>query len=380
MPINLLLLFFIIYLTILDENFRDVQAATTENAELQLKKITNELNQLENSINTTNAKLRDSLENLKNHDIAVEKISKRQTNLRKELVLLEEIIDQIQKDQSRLNYQKKNHLIELRKHAITANRLGDGAYLQALIDDNSLHITQLSRYNEHIGRAHIEKLQEFENTSLSLDANKKRLKTQREQFKLRQAEMETTRLSLSKKRAVTNRLVQDLEVLKTKNLALKSELTTDYIRLEKLLTQITQNSASTESYKLTVEKGKLEWPLKGVIHARFGDPRDEKNIHWQGLVIQAKEGTPVKVIFSGRVVFASWLRGYGLLTIVDHGSNIMSLYGQTEAIWATVGDWVEAGEPLATAGKSGGQKYSGVYVEIREKGKPVDPLNWLGEY
>ena len=81
----------------MDENFRDVQAATTENAELQLKKITNELNQLENSINTTNAKLKDSLENLKNHDIAVEKISKRQTNLRNELVLLEEIIDQIQK-------------------------------------------------------------------------------------------------------------------------------------------------------------------------------------------------------------------------------------------------------------------------------------------
>ena len=123
-------------------------------------------------------------------------------------------------------------------------------------------------------------------------------------------------------------------------------------------------------------KGKLAWPLKGRIRAGFGNPRSG-SLRWEGWLIQANSGTPVKAVHHGRVVFADYLRGFGLLSIIDHGDDYMTLYAHNRDLLKEVGDWVLPGEVLAYAGNSGGREESALYFEIRRKGKPHDPKVWL---
>ncbi len=97
---------------------------------------------------------------------------------------------------------------------------------------------------------------------------------------------------------------------------------------------------------------------------------------WKGVLVAARPGTPVQAISHGRVAFADWLRGFGLLMIIEHGDGYMSLYGHGESLFKDVGDWVEAGEVIGTVGNSGGREKSGLYFEIRHLGTPVDPVRW----
>lgn len=123
-------------------------------------------------------------------------------------------------------------------------------------------------------------------------------------------------------------------------------------------------------------RGKLPWPVKGKVQKLYGKARQRSDLKWNGVRILAREGRTVRAIARGRVAYADWLRGYGLLLILDHGDGYMSLYGQNQSLFKEVGDWVEAGEPIATVGRSGGQAQSALYFEIRHNGKPTNPLRW----
>ncbi|MEO7324059.1 MAG: peptidoglycan DD-metalloendopeptidase family protein [Dokdonella sp.] len=123
-------------------------------------------------------------------------------------------------------------------------------------------------------------------------------------------------------------------------------------------------------------RGRMAWPLQGKLVTAFGSG-DESGRRSSGLLLAAKSGTPVRAISHGRVAFADWLRGYGLMIIVDHGDGYLSLYGCNETLLKDVGDWVDAGESIATSGASGGQKTPGLYFELRAKGQAVDPRGWL---
>ena len=124
-------------------------------------------------------------------------------------------------------------------------------------------------------------------------------------------------------------------------------------------------------------KGKLDWPTRGRIAASYGSPRELGDFKWQGLLIRAPEGREVRAVARGRVAYADWLRGYGMLVIVDHGKGYMSLYGYNRSLYRKVGEWVEAGDTLAQVGASGGRKENALYFEIRKKGKPLNPRPWL---
>ncbi len=122
-------------------------------------------------------------------------------------------------------------------------------------------------------------------------------------------------------------------------------------------------------------KGELQPPLEGAIRRNFGE-RLGGGLRSRGWLIDAGRGDPVRAVADGRVVFADWLNGMGLLLIVDHGDGYMSLYGHNDSLFADVGEQVVAGEPVAAAGRSGGLGDSGLYFEIRHQGEPVDPRQW----
>jgi septal ring factor EnvC (AmiA/AmiB activator) len=123
-------------------------------------------------------------------------------------------------------------------------------------------------------------------------------------------------------------------------------------------------------------RGKLAWPVSGRLVARFGDAR-AGGVHWDGVLVATERGAPVKAVCQGRVIYADWLPGLGLLTIVDHGDGYLSLYGHNERLYKAAGEPVTAGEPIAAAGDSGGSSRPELYFEIRKGGKPVDPRPWF---
>jgi len=149
--------------------------------------------------------------------------------------------------------------------------------------------------------------------------------------------------------------------------------------LEQLLREL---RAAMERYPLEAAgafaklRGKLGWPVSGRLVARFGDAR-AGGVRWDGVLVATERGTPVKAVCEGRVIYADWLPGLGLLAIVDHGDGYLSLYGHNERLYKAVGERVAAGEPLAAAGDSGGSGRPELYFEIRKGGKPVDPRPWF---
>lgn len=123
-------------------------------------------------------------------------------------------------------------------------------------------------------------------------------------------------------------------------------------------------------------RGKLRWPVSGRVLARYGSRRGVTDLTWQGMLIGAPAGDAVHSIHRGRVAYAGWLRGFGLLLIIEHEDGFMSLYGHNETLIRETGDWVESGEVIATVGDSGGNSQSGLYFEIRHAGRPVNPRRW----
>jgi septal ring factor EnvC (AmiA/AmiB activator) len=124
-------------------------------------------------------------------------------------------------------------------------------------------------------------------------------------------------------------------------------------------------------------RGKLPWPVEGRLVARYGTPRGgDARTKWDGVLIGATAGSQVRAVHGGRVVFADWLRGAGLLVILDHGNGYLSLYGHNQSLLKDAGEVVEAGEPIATVGSSGGQDTPVLYFAIRQQGRPSDPAQW----
>lgn len=136
-------------------------------------------------------------------------------------------------------------------------------------------------------------------------------------------------------------------------------------------TAITHNGG-----KFSTVRGKLPWPVNGRLIARFGSPRGDTRSKWDGVLISSQAGTQVRAIHPGRVVFADWLRGAGLLVIVDHGDGYLSLYGHNQSILSRPGDMVQTGQAISTVGNTGGQDQAALYFAIRQKGKPADPTQW----
>ncbi len=128
---------------------------------------------------------------------------------------------------------------------------------------------------------------------------------------------------------------------------------------------------------LTEKRGQLTIPTSGQMRALFGKRR-QGQVNWQGVMFNSPSGTPVQSVADGKVLYADWLKGFGLVIIVDHGAGYMSVYGHNQALLKSVGDYVGSGESISLVGASGGQGNSGLYFELRHKGKALNPSNWLG--
>ena len=151
----------------------------------------------------------------------------------------------------------------------------------------------------------------------------------------------------------------------------------DLARLIAELTSILSDYPITSEEPFSDFRGRLTWPVAGTLLRDFGQPRVGGALKWNGVVLTAPRGREVRSVYHGRVAFADWLAGMGLLVIVDHGEGYMTLYGYNETILKNAGDWVAPGDVIATVGDSGGQVESGLYFEIRRGTQPLNPRRWV---
>jgi murein hydrolase activator len=151
----------------------------------------------------------------------------------------------------------------------------------------------------------------------------------------------------------------------------------DLARLIAELTSILSDYPISSEDPFPEHKGRLTWPVAGNLLHDFGQPRAGGKLKWNGVVLAAPRGREVRAVYHGRVVFADWLAGLGLLVIVDHGDGYLSLYGYNESILKNAGDWVAPGDAIATVGDSGGRQQASLYFEIRNGKTPVNPRLWV---
>lgn len=151
----------------------------------------------------------------------------------------------------------------------------------------------------------------------------------------------------------------------------------DLARLIAELTSILSDYPISSEDPFSEYKGRLTWPVAGTLLHDFGQPRAGGQLKWNGVVLSAPRGREVRAVYHGRVVFADWLAGMGLLVIVDHGEGYMTLYGYNETILKNTGDWVAPGDAIATVGDSGGQPQAALYFEVRRNTRPENPRAWV---
>ena len=251
-----------------------------------------------------------------------------------------------------------------------------------LLDLESLRsIDRLLAYHSVIERAHAEKIRGIASTVSRLEAQEARVAAEaaaivslRDERRQHLAEFEQRRAARADAMQALAERIRDRESRVERLRADERRLLELFDGLRAALTDDALQIRGHETFEEL--RGKLRWPVKGAVLARYGTARGASGLRWQGILIGARAGEPVHAIHRGRVAFADWFRGLGLLLIIEHEDGFMSLYGHNETLIGDTGDWVESGDVIATVGDSGGNPRSALYFEIRRSGEPVDPRRW----
>lgn len=234
-------------------------------------------------------------------------------------------------------------------------------------------------YYSYFGRARAGQIRLIEDDVKRLAQLDDELAAEDEKLAELEKEQRAHLLDLEHARERRSHVLASLEVQSHTRAQSLERLRAQQTGLEKLLREL---HAATLRYPVegndafTRLRGKLAWPVSGHLVARYGDAR-AGGVHWDGVLVATERGAPVKAVCQGRVIYADWLPGLGLLAIVDHGDGYLSLYGHNEKLLKGVGEEVAAGDTIAAAGDSGGSPRPELYFEIRKGGKPVDPRPWF---
>jgi septal ring factor EnvC (AmiA/AmiB activator) len=243
-------------------------------------------------------------------------------------------------------------------------------------------VGRMMTYHGYFTRARATRMQELRATLARIDAIEQALVEQQadiEQLRVQQRE-KSARLTAEQdqRRKILAQLQRDMQVRATE----LSTLQQDEKHLQALLQSLQQAlrdvpPVNDDLTSLRQLKGKLRWPVAGRITRRYGSKQSSGGLPARGVLIASHDGADVHAIATGRIVFADWLRGFGLLLIIDHGDGYLSLYGHNRGLYKDVGARVKRGEVVAAAGSSGGQNQVGVYLELRKDGQPFNPTAWF---
>ncbi|MBB1429919.1 murein hydrolase activator EnvC [Pseudoalteromonas sp. SG43-4] len=351
--------------------------ANEDRTKKDLSEVQNALEQSQAEYNAQRKKIASLQKNLKSHELDIAKNAKA-LNMAEQSV--KETKTQQKELQSKADELDKKHTQFqkiLAAQLKSAYMAGGDDYSKMLLnqEDTAKFERTLSYYN-YLNKARIEQIEDLKDLQQQIVQNQEELVKTQEKLELLFDEQKRRQTALlnaqSERQANLKNLQAQLNSTKSSINYLKENQQTLVTTIKELEKEKTQK---IELLGLNKSKGKLDWPSKGKLEHTFGQ-RKHGGIDWKGVLIGAKEGTNINSVHNGQVVFADWLKGYGWVIVVDHGEGFMSLYGHAQTLLRDVGDMVREGETLALVGQSGGQASSGLYFEIRHKGRAVNPVKW----
>jgi septal ring factor EnvC (AmiA/AmiB activator) len=317
---------------------------------------------------------------LQDADKSVARVARQVEQARTELSNTNDKISGIEAEQTQLDAQRRAQAEHIAEHLAASYRMSGEDYVKLLLNQQSPEqLNRLMRYHRYFTEARMEVINDYQRTLDQMADNRFRLENQLEDARGKEQALADEHRSLTRERATRKAKIAELNAQVESKSAQLRRLNNDRDRLEALLAELRRRATELDGGDFVARRGKLPWPITGRLVNAFGQPRADGRLSWTGIVIAADEGEPIKAVFRGRVVFANSLRGFGLLTIVDHGGGYLSLYGHADILLKTEGEWVEAGETIARAGSSGAQARTGLYFEVRHKGVARDPIGWLAK-
>jgi septal ring factor EnvC (AmiA/AmiB activator) len=339
--------------------------------------ITKRLNDLDAWFGAATRQQRDLQKDMRTTDQAIATTNQAVRVIEAELTRTHTELDRLDQEMQQLTAQRDEQAQLIAQHLAAAYRLSGEDFLKLLLNqEDPQRFDRMLRYHRYFSAARTEAITAYQQTMVAIDANTAQTRTHEEELGEQEKKLDAQRKELLAQRKERQQLLASLgDEMKGKSQE-RSRLTEDRVRLEKLIAELNRR-ALAGSTTFARNKGKLPWPTQGKLAHRFGQQRADGLLTWQGVFIAAPEGTPVTAVASGRVAFSDWLRGFGLMTIIDHGSGYMSLYAHSDVLYKRVGETVTSGETVAATGSSGGQTDSGLYFEIRHNGAPIDPMGWL---
>ena len=410
--------------------FADERAQTQQQIEATRKDIA----ELQKSLGKLQAEKSGVQKELRTTETEMGKLEKQVEALQKELKKTEGELERLDGEKAKLQAARieQQRLIAIQARA--AYQSGRQEYLKLLLNQqNPEKFARTLTYYDYLSQARLQQLKNFNQTLQQLASVEKDINLQQAQLLVQQGNLDSQRADLDKVRKERQAALaklsdqykqgdqklqsrqQDQEdlakVLKTieetlarqareaeeaRQKALLAAQEAEKRRQREAQAAVTREapapvppapraptgplvSSSGESFggAFASARGKLPWPVDGRLLARYGETRgDDARTKWDGVMISASAGSQVHAVHGGRVVFADWLRGAGLLVILDHGNGYLSLYGHNQTLLKSAGDVVKAGDAIATVGTSGGQSTPALYFAIRQQGKPTDPTQW----
>ncbi|HEY6131038.1 MAG TPA: peptidoglycan DD-metalloendopeptidase family protein [Halioglobus sp.] len=375
----LLVLLWALWLTGLSD--RSVAQSDEEKTREQLQQLEVEIKRISSEISDANSRHNALQEQLRLAEVDLGKLQRDISDNQRAMSAGAKELTQLQQQHSELEQARDQQQARIALELKTAWQIGRQGQLKILLNQENPHTVARSLgYYRYFFRArntlleqYRKTLRELEELQQRIDATLAELENRGQTLEKQQADL--TAAQASRKLAMTK--LNDSISSKSAQLKQKEQ---DRKQLEDLLRAIEkaiidlQVPANYATFKSA--RGQMPWPVDGKPSNHFDHPRNEGKMRWQGVTIPAKEGTTVKAIHHGRVVYADWLRGSGLLLIIDHGDGYMSLYAHNASLMKEVGEWVTAGTPVSTVGNTGGEDQAALYFEIRQNGKPTNPSNW----
>ncbi|MEX0619796.1 MAG: peptidoglycan DD-metalloendopeptidase family protein [Pseudohongiellaceae bacterium] len=285
-------------------------------------------------------------------------------------------------ERGRLDRLQREQLGQVNAALRSAYMSGRDSYLKVLLNQENPELAaRMLRYYDYFSQSRLRQLAVYVATLAQIDSVRLELAARTENLEQERQDLESQLQELDLLRDERRRALLALNASISERGGELSSLVAQRQQLDELLDQIQRAieelPALPKPGAFAESRGQLPWPVDGAVHSRFGDTYGDGSLRRNGLFITAPGGSPIRAVHGGRVVFADWLRGTGLLVVVDHGDGYMSLYGNNESLQVEAGSQVSLGEVIAGAGNSGGVPETGVYFEIRQQGQAINPAGWL---
>ncbi len=272
----------------------------------------------------------------------------------------------------------------LRRQLRAAYAIGRQGHTQLLLNQNDVHkVGRVLVYYEYLQRAQADAIGSIRIRVTELEAMSERLQGEVARLTELKSRQEAALAQLRDSRSERSRMLAKLRERIADERAELKRLRDDEQAVARLIERVQETLSelpSTEKYSdkpFSGQRGKLPWPARGKLIARYGQPKAGGKLSWKGHWIATPEGAPLRAVARGRVVYVGWMHRYGLIVLVEHDGGYYSLYGHAQSATVSVGDNLRAGQVLARAGNTGGHDRPGVYFELRKGTQPIDPRQWL---